>query len=249
VTPNSVGAAISAAQQVKIQPGEGISESDLLSQMTEEQADEYISQKEAKKADVMSRSPGYVPPPVSTTNLASTNSSKAASANPRTSVQKVASTSVQVGKVAPTTTKITEGISVGVKTGGGIETWDASGTDSKPVESVVYSDGIMLKNTNGPRKDVPGVKNSESVKQVSYQEDSQSKIDRDGTADARRVIAKAICKDFPDSYDFSDHWKRRLANLRLNFEGRSDVIRAVFAAESDDFKRLILDEFPEAFQA
>ena len=75
----------------------------------------------------------------------------------------------------------------------------------------------------------------------------KSRIENDGTADYRRMVAKTLCPDFPDDYSFSDHWKRRLAMIRLNYENRSDIIRAIFAAESDEFKKLLIDEFPEAF--
>jgi hypothetical protein len=35
--------------------------------------------------------------------------------------------------------------------------------------------------------------------------------------------------------------------IRLNYENRPDIIRAIFAAESDEFKKLLVEEFPEAF--
>jgi len=58
-----------------------------------------------------------------------------------------------------------------------------------------------------------------------------------------------LCSDFPGDYDFNEHWKRRLARIQLNYSDRLDVVRAIFAAESDDFKRLVLEEFPAAFQS
>ena len=79
--------------------------------------------------------------------------------------------------------------------------------------------------------------------------DKETKIEKDGTLDARKVVAKALCQDFPDTYDFGQQWKKRLANIRFNFEDRPDVIRAIFAAESDDFKKVLLAEFPEVFEA
>jgi hypothetical protein len=79
--------------------------------------------------------------------------------------------------------------------------------------------------------------------------ESDAKINKDGTADVRRKIAKALCADFPELYDFGDHWKRRLARIQLDYADRPDVIRAIFAAESDDFKTVLLSEFPEAFAA
>lgn len=265
LTPNNVGSAIRQADQVKIQPGQGVTEEDLVSQMDEGQRAQYFAEKEARKADVLTRTPGYVPPPAVTTNLASYNQpgmkrQEAPAKAPARSV--TASAPVQVGRVAPTQSRTVEGISVGVTTGGGTEVFDASGTDQKAQETMVTAEGITFRNTNGPKKAFPGVvpmnpapapapvqEISASQLPTGYQEDTQSRIERDGTADARKSIAKAICKDFPEEYNFSDHWKRRLAMVRLNFEGRTDVIRAIFAAESDDFKRVIMEEFPEAFQS
>jgi hypothetical protein len=60
-------------------------------------------------------------------------------------------------------------------------------------------------------------------------------------------IAKALCPDFPDSYDFAAPTKKKLARLQADFEDRLDVLRAVFAAEGDDFKDQLVREFPQAF--
>jgi hypothetical protein len=255
VTPNSVGAAINQANQVKIQPGVGITEEELLSQMTDEEREAHQSSKESRKADVMTRTVGYVPPPAQTTNLATNNqtSSKRQEA-PRTMV---ASSDVrQVARIAPTKNTSSEGFSVTTTTGGGTEIFDASGSEGPAQQTMVSAEGIKFTNTNGPKKAFGGVtqvsppaQRSAPAPEVEPQDDPQSRIERDGTADARRRVAKTLCRDFPDDYDFNDHWKRRLAMIRLNYENKHDVIRAIFAAESDDFKRFLLDEFPEAFQS
>jgi hypothetical protein len=145
----------------------------------------------------------------------------------------------------------TEGIQTTLTTGGGTEIFDASGSGGRAQESVVEAEGMTFRNTNGPKKAFGNMQmvQPQTGAQQGAPEEGQSKIEKDGTADARRSIARAICKDFPTEYEFSDHWKRRLAMIRLNFEDRLDVIRAIFAAESDDFKRVILEEFPEAFAA
>jgi hypothetical protein len=252
VTPNSVGAAISQANQIKIQPGQGITEEELMAQMTPEQQEDYRSAKEARKADVETRKVGYVPPPAQTTNLAMNNQlgNKRQEAPARVMV---ASTPQVVGRVAPTQAKVTEGFNVGVTTGGGTEIFDASGSDQPAKQSVMSAEGITFKNTNGPKTPVAGTapvaSGAPQQEQPIYPEEQSSRIERDGTADVRRMVAKSICKDFPDSYDFNDHWKRRLAMIRLNYEKNHNVIRAIFAAESDDFKRSLLEEFPEAFQS
>ena len=66
---------------------------------------------------------------------------------------------------------------------------------------------------------------------------------KDGTADARLKFARQLCPDFPVNYDFATNPRKKLARLQADYEERSDVIRAVFAAESDDFKAVLLREF------
>lgn len=259
VTPDSVGSAIRQADQVKVQPGEGISESELLSRMTDDEKSHYLAEKESRKGDVMSRGVGYVPPQAQTMNLAANNQQgmpRQASAQPQQRAQAATSQSRVVAQI-PQRPKVvqTEGFNVGLSTGGGTEIADPSGMGGQVHESSVEAEGITFKNTNGPKRAFPNMNQTSPqsgsgipVTQMQAQEEgTQSRIEKDGTADARRQIAKAICRDFPDEYSFADHWKRRLAMMRLNYEGRFDVIRAIFAAESDDFKKLILDEFPEAF--
>jgi len=253
VTPNNVGTAIRDAELVKIQPGEGISEEELLSRMTEGERAVYVAEKEARKDDIQSRTPGYVPPPAVTTNLATMNQpgmKQQAQPQPKARVMS-ASGSPVVGRVAPTQTKTVEGISVGVTSGGGTEIYDASGSTEKPRESVIEQEGITFRNTNGPKT---GFKQQAQVEPqmasaLPTGEEPKSRIESDGTADYRKIVAKALCSDFPDDYNFSAHWKKRLAMIRLNYEERPDIIRAVFAAESDEFKKLLMEEFPEAFQS
>lgn len=254
VTPDTVGQAIIAAEKVKVQPGEGLSESEMLARMSEEERADYLAAKEARKGDVMSRTVGYVPPPAQTTNLAAYNQGRPAPAQPR-AVQASAQPRV-VAQVQGARTVQTEGASVALSVGGGTEIADMSGMSGQVHESVVEAEGMTFRNTNGPKKAFPNMQQTSPApqqpapvpQQPAFVDDgTQSRIEKDGTADARKQIAKAICKDFPDEYSFSDHWKRRLAMIRLNYEGRTDVIRAIFAAESDDFKKLIMEEFPEAF--
>ena len=250
VTPNSVGMHIRDAELVKIQPGEGISEEELLSKMTDGEREQYIAEKEARKGDIQSRTPGYIPPPVVTNNMARNNQiGMPSQAQPKARVM-VASSSPVVGRVAPTQSKSTEGIMVGVTSSGGEEIFDASGTTGKPVESVIEQEGMIFRNTNGPKTGFgqkPVVAEPQSSMLPGDTAPSQSRIETDGTADYRRMVAKSLCKDFPDDYNFSAHWKKRLAMIRLNYEERSDIIRAIFAAESDDFKKMIIEEFPDAF--
>jgi len=107
----------------------------------------------------------------------------------------------------------------------------------------------------GPKKRTKSAKVAPPVEEEGVQfnqtgmsqTEKETKIDRDGTSDARKAIAKKLCPDFPDTYDFSQHWKKRLANIQFNFDTRPDVIQAIFAAESDDFKKTLLQEFPAVF--
>jgi hypothetical protein len=132
----------------------------------------------------------------------------------------------------------TMGVHLRTSVGGGTETVDLSGLDETPAAlQVVESEGMRFRQTNGPRK-------AESVKQqptrpVSFED-----------MDPRRVIARSICGDFPDQYDFEAPARKKIARLRADFEDRLDVIRAVAAAETDsDVRSLLVGEFPEAFQS
>lgn len=254
VTPNTVGTHIRDAELVKIRPGEGISEEELLSKMTDGERAQYIAEKEARKDDIQSRTPGYVPPPAVTSNLASMNQPgmgrQSAQPQPKARVM-VASDTPVVGRVAPTQSVVREGISVGLTSGGGIETFDASGSTERAKESVVEQEGMIFRNTNGPKTGF-GQQPVRSEPQQSSMlpgdmGESKSRIESDGTAEYRKMVAKTLCKDFPNDYNFSAHWKKRLAMIRLNYEERPDIIRAIFAAESDEFKKVIIEEFPDAF--
>lgn len=217
ITPNSVGYAEMQANQVKIDPGKGVSEEDVLATMTEAEVEAYHAKKESKREEIASRlNPKFQGSPV--TQLAPMQSSV-------------------VGRVKSAKAQTSEGVTSRVTTGGGSEIFDPSTGNGGGKQSVVEVEGIRMTNTNGPRARAP----------QASEESPVSKIEKDGTADARRMVAKSLCADFPEQYNFGDHWKRRIAMIRLNYENRSDVIRAIFAAESDDFKKVLLEEFPEVF--
>jgi len=96
-----------------------------------------------------------------------------------------------------------------------------------------------MTNTNGPsNKEQPSPRSADAQKPVML---------KDGTADFRLKVARQLCPDFPTNYDFAQNQRKKLARLQADYEDRPDVIRAVFAAESDDFKSLLLNEFPQAF--
>lgn len=132
-----------------------------------------------------------------------------------------------------------EGMTVTSSTGGGIETWD--GGDASVVanisqtSSTTVEDGITFSNTNIPT--------AKPKKQVAKPAPAIPLM----SVAVRLKIAKALCPDFPDSYDFAAPTKKKLARLQADFEDRLDVLRAVFAAEGDDFKDQLVREFPQAF--
>ena len=131
-----------------------------------------------------------------------------------------------------------EGMTIHTTTGGGTEIVDLSDASAKAEVTESFVEGIKVTNTNGPRRD--------RIVQPARPE-VQPKVIKDGTVEWRLKLARQICKDFPKDYNFGDHWKRRIAMIRLHYEGRPDVIQAIFAAESDDFKSVLLSEFPEVF--
>jgi len=66
--------------------------------------------------------------------------------------------------------------------------------------------------------------------------------------DVRRKVAKSICPDFPDNYDFNLPVKKKIARLMADYEDRPDVIKAVAAAETDaDMRHALIEEFAEVF--
>jgi hypothetical protein len=152
-------------------------------------------------------------------------------------------TSTVVATVKTAKTKEAEGMRLTQSVGGGTEIEDlGSGQGlAKAKSSTVVEDGIVFKNTNGPEKLKPQdhPRSAESQKPIML---------KDGTVDARLQVAKAICPEFPTSYDFAAPERKKLARLQADFEDRPDVLRAVFAAESDSFKAKLIAEFPQAFQ-
>jgi hypothetical protein len=117
--------------------------------------------------------------------------------------------------------------------GGGADIVDLSGMDSPaPAPEVIEAEGMKFTVTAPPKK--PG-----SVPRAQLQD-----------VDPRRVIAKAICGDFPDLYDFEAPIRKKIARIQADFEDRPDVIRAVAAAETDGaMKARLIEEFPAAFGA
>jgi hypothetical protein len=134
----------------------------------------------------------------------------------------------------------TEGFKVTPSVGGGVMTEDLGGTGvaGKAQESVIESEGMVFRNLNGPKRDVQVVEPAAPT---------NGQIDLHGTEEARRRIAKSMCPDFPDIYNFTDPLRKKIARIQADFDDRADIIRAIFAAETDDMKQRILQEFPDCF--
>lgn len=147
-----------------------------------------------------------------------------------------------VGRVASKkATEQKDGFTTKLSTGGGIETADLSGMDTgKAVQATMVVEGMTFQTTNGPKQ---------GVQQHPRQE--ETKVSRpvlvEASADIRRKVAKTLCPDFPDNYRFELDPKKKLARLQADYEDRLDVLQAVFAAEGDEFKAILVREFPQAF--
>ena len=141
-----------------------------------------------------------------------------------------------------TGSKTRDGMTSTVSTSkGSMDVFDAQGSDTqgKPKIETFEQDGMKFTTTNGPsRKEQVSPRSAEAQRPVML---------KDGTVDARRMIAKQMCKDFPENYDFSQSPRKKLARLQADYSERVDVIRSVFASEGDEFKAILMQEFPEAF--
>lgn len=142
---------------------------------------------------------------------------------------------VPVRQIRTASQQSQDGIRSTVSVGGGTAAVDLSGVNGKASEATVtYEDGIKMTNTNGPRQGVQPARPAPAV------------VVKPANEDARRRVAKRVCPDFPDNYDFSLPPKKKMARLMADYSDRPDVIQAVYAAESDEMKSLLEEEFPEA---
>lgn len=214
LTAESVGSALRQANASGvIDPGQGISEEEMLSRMPEEDQEQYLAKKEAHKSKYVDE------PPQARTTVRQVKTAKSGES---------------------------EGMAFKNDVGHGIEIADMGGMGGKAKESTVTEDGITFKLTNGPTKLKPQA--HPRSEEAAAQKTAAVHAVVNGTLDVRRKIAKAMCPDFPDNYLFDLPAKKKLARLQADYEDRSDVLQAVFAAESDDFKNLLVQEFPHAFE-
>jgi hypothetical protein len=201
---HGIGNALYEINQVKIDPGQGISREEMLARMSPEQQDEYMAKIEAHRSSHVDE-----PTPVARVRTA----------------RKVE----------------TEGFTVTNSVGGGTETIDLGGTGGTGSVETVEIEGIRITNTNGPKRD--------SKKAVAAPKTRLVPTPKGELAgqDVRRKIAKSMCPDFPDLYDFNAPERKKIARIQADFEDRGDVIQAIYAAEGDSMKSLLVENFPEVF--
>jgi hypothetical protein len=228
LTGNNIGGLLHHANNVgQIAPGEGISEEEYLARMSPRQRDEYLAQIEMRRSQYVSE-----PRPSQPTMLDNGGSRV-------------------VGRVQNRGSETREGITASLFTGGGTETADMSGYDQAPARSsVLTQDGMTFRTTNGPRKDVhfSAEASGAPTRVVASLNPSPAVSVKEAPAAVRRMVAKQFCADFPDNYDFTVSPRKKLARLQADYEDRHDVLKAVFAAEGDDMKQMLLSEFPQAFE-
>jgi len=220
--------AMHLAKNVQITAGEGISQDDMLDRMDPDDREEYLAKKEALRAQ-------YV------------NDTPKTKALPRPNGDRV------VGRVQSKAAGHHEGMkftnSIG-KGGSGAIGQEHDGvvvaTMGKDEVETFESEGMKFTTTNGPKNGRKAV-----VVPVVQKEGTKPSADAPkpvpANLDTRRKIAKMVCPDFPETYDFNLSPKKKIARLTADFEDRHDVLQAVYAAESDDMKELLLQEFPAAF--
>jgi hypothetical protein len=211
-------AVMNQLENLKIDPGKGLTVDEMLERMNPEDREAYLLKKQAARAGY-----AHVLPPEPTPARK------------------------PVGRVKTgNTSTASEGMTAKQSVGGGIETWDSG--DAEVVGSVVSvstvdQEGIKFANTNIPNGNG---KSHAPKKMVAKGKPAGSAPAL--TAEMRVRIAKVMCPDFPDSYDFGAPMKKKLARLQADFDDRLDILRAVFAAEEDDeFKAQLVQEFPQAF--
>ena len=121
-----------------------------------------------------------------------------------------------------------------VSTGGGLETWD--GGEAEVVAQIGSSETAET---------VDGVTFGTSAVKPAKKPDPRGFGPM--TPEVRRRIAETMCPDFPANYDFGAPAKKKLARLQADFEDRADILLAAFAAEDEEVKARLLQEFPDAF--
>lgn len=216
----------SQVAKIRIEPIQGVSRDELLDRMSPEEQEEYLARISANKAQYVDEAPVV----------------GAVRADPpqRQIVNRVSST--KAGEH--------EGMRFANSVGGGTEIADpASLSTGRPVEASYEQEGIKFRAVNGPKRDLG---TSQHPRQAAAPTAPAATAPKRPvfalSATARLGIAKSVCADFPDTYDFDATAKKKLARISLDFEDRTDIIQAIYMAESEEFKSILVQEFPAAFE-
>ncbi len=230
LTAESAATALRNASNVTIEAGKGITQEERLALMSEEEKEAYLADQAARREILFSQM--------------SPEQQQAERAAQQMRDRKVVRT------IAKPAVQRTEGMTFTQDIGHGIEIADpvGMGGGGKPRESVIVEDGITFRTTNGPGFIAPQPSPRAVDAQARALAQARAAVP-ETPPEVRKMIAKAVCADFPDDYNFALPVKKRMARLQADYEDRPDVIKAVFAAEGDEIKSLLIQEFPQAFQA
>jgi hypothetical protein len=100
----------------------------------------------------------------------------------------------------------------------------------------VSTEGISVRDTSNTSKPVPVV--SQTVPEVVKP--------RDSTISPRLRVARAIYPDFPAGWVFDGKLADRLAAVK-DFGPNADFLEALYAAEGDQFRKVLAKEYPDQF--
>jgi hypothetical protein len=219
---DNASAVESQISKLKIEPVQGATRDELIERMSPEEREEYLARISANKAQYVDE------PPV------------------------VAESRQVVNRIASNKTGQQEGIRYANSVGGGTEIADPAGLSTgKPVESTYDQEGIRFRSVNGPKRDLqPSVHPRQASQQAAPAAPAApapAAYVMQLSPAVRMGIAKSVCADVPDNYDFAAPAKKKLARISLDFEDRLDIIQAIYMAETEDFKPLLVQEFPAAF--
>ena len=229
LTAESASLALQRASQVQIEAGQGVTMEERLALMSEEEKEAYLAEQAARREILLSQ--------MSPEQQAAERAAQAL--RDRTVVSQVRKAPVQR----------TEGMILTPDVGHGVEIADpvGMGRGAKAKESVIVEDGITFRTTNGPERHAQQAPNRPGT--APQMAAPARPAVPEAPAEVRKMIAKSVCADFPDNYPFELPVKKRMARLQADYEDRPDVIKAVFAAEGDEMKAMLMQEFPQAFQS
>lgn len=215
--------ALRQANTVQIEPGRGVTQEEMLARMTPDQQAEYLARKDAARSQYVDDAPAPVP----------------AQPQARRTVARV-----QTAKSGEES-----GMRYTTSVGGGTEISDGDGDvvgkiGQDKVETY-EQEGIKFTTTNGPRR--PQAPVTDENRMYTQAEVQAAKRAAGPSPEVRLKLAKQICPEFPDNYDFALSSKKKLARITADYEDRPDVLRAIFAAEDDEMKSLLVAEFPAVF--